>query len=94
VADLGGDGVEGVPWVGARCSGGPLPDQAVCSIDLWTGCIAGGQPVDGWCELLDAAGFTDISVGPAADAFGGSGGEKNARAFDVFAHVFLATKPV
>lgn len=34
-----------------------------------------------------------LAVGPAVDAFGGSGGEKNARAFDVFAHVFLATKP-
>jgi arsenite methyltransferase len=29
-------------------NGVPLPEQAVCSIDLWTGCIAGGQPVDGW----------------------------------------------
>lgn len=74
-------------------NGVPLPEQAVCSIDLWTGCIAGGKPVDGWCALLEATGFTDISVGPAVDAFGGSGGEKNARAFDVFAHVFLATKP-
>jgi SAM-dependent methyltransferase len=74
-------------------NGKPLPEQAVCEIDLWTGCIAGGQPVDGWYELLEQAGFVDISVGPAVDAFGGSGGEKNARAFDVYAHVFLATKP-
>jgi len=74
-------------------NGVPLPEQAVCSIDLWTGCIAGGKPVDDWCDLLETAGFTDISVGSAVDAFGGSGGEKNARAFDVFAHVFLATKP-
>jgi SAM-dependent methyltransferase len=74
-------------------NGKPLPEQAVCEIDLWTGCIAGGQPVDGWCELLEQAGFVDISVGPAVDAFGGSGGEQNARAFDVYAHVFLATKP-
>lgn len=74
-------------------NGVPLPEQAVCSIDLWTGCIAGGKPVDDWCALLEAAGFTNIAVGPAVDAFGGSGGEKNARAFDVFAHVFLATKP-
>lgn len=74
-------------------NGVPLPEQAVCSIDLWTGCIAGGMPVDNWCESLRAAGFTDISVGPAIDAFGGSGGEQNARTFDVFAHVFQATKP-
>ncbi len=74
-------------------NGIPLPEQAVCSIDLWTGCIAGGKPIDDWCSLLRAAGYTDISVGPAIDAFGGSGGEKNARTFDVSAHVFLATKP-
>ena len=74
-------------------NGVPLPEQAVCSIDLWTGCIAGGKPVDAWCALLETAGFTGISVGPAVDAFGGSGGEQNARAFEVFAHVFLATKP-
>jgi len=74
-------------------NGVQLPEQAVCSIDLWTGCIAGGRPVDDWCALLEEAGFGEISVGPAVDAFGGSGGEANARAFDVFAHVFLATKP-
>jgi SAM-dependent methyltransferase len=74
-------------------NGKPLPEQAVCEIDLWTGCIAGGQPVDGWYELLEQAGFVDITVGPPVDAFGGSGGEKNARAYDVYAHVFLATKP-
>jgi len=74
-------------------NGKPLPEQALCSIDLWTGCVGGGKPVDDWCELLADAGFVDISVGSAIDAFGGSGGEKNARAFDVYAHVFLATKP-
>ncbi|MBI2704879.1 MAG: methyltransferase domain-containing protein [Actinobacteria bacterium] len=74
-------------------NGKPLPEQAVCSIDLWTGCVGGGKPVGDWCGLLENAGFSDISVGPAIDAFGGSGGEKNARAFDVSAHVFLATKP-
>ena len=73
-------------------NGVQLPEQAICSIDLWTGCIAGGRPVDQWCALLKVAGFDEISVGPAVDAFGGSGGEVNARAFDVFAHVFLATK--
>jgi SAM-dependent methyltransferase len=74
-------------------NGKPLPEQAVCNIDLWTGCVGGGKPVDDWCDLLTDAGFTDVSVGPAIDAFGGSGGEKNARNFDVYAHVFLATKP-
>jgi arsenite methyltransferase len=74
-------------------NGKPLPEQAVCNIDLWTGCVGGGKPVDDWCALLADAGFTDVSVGRPIDAFGGSGGERNARTFDVYAHVFLATKP-
>jgi SAM-dependent methyltransferase len=74
-------------------NGKPLPEAAVCEIDLWTGCIAGGLPVDDWCEAIAGAGFTDISVSADVDAFGGSGGERNARAYDVFAHVFLARKP-
>jgi SAM-dependent methyltransferase len=75
-------------------NGKPLPEAAVCEIDLWTGCIAGGLPVDDWCAAITGAGFTDVSVGVAVDAFGGSRGENNARAYDVAAHVFLATKPV
>ena len=74
-------------------NGKPLPEAAVCEIDLWTGCIAGGMPVDDWCAAITAAGFADVSVGLEIDAFGGSGGESNARAYDVFAHVFLARKP-
>lgn len=74
-------------------NGKPLPEAAVCEIDLWTGCIAGGLPVDEWCRHLTEAGFTGISVGLAVDAFGGSGGERNARAYDVAAHVFVAIKP-
>lgn len=74
-------------------NGKPLPADAVCDIDLWTGCIAGGEPIDEWRALLEGAGFAGITVGPPIDAFGGSGGEENAREFDVFAHVFFATKP-
>jgi SAM-dependent methyltransferase len=74
-------------------NGKPLPEAAVCEIDLWTGCIAGGLPVDEWCAAIAAAGFADISVGLAVDAFGGSGSEQNARAYDVAAHVFLAHRP-
>jgi SAM-dependent methyltransferase len=74
-------------------NGKPLPEAAVCEIDLWTGCIAGGLPVDEWCAAIEGAGFDDISVGLAVDAFGGSGGETNARAYDVAAHVFLAHRP-
>jgi len=74
-------------------NGKPLPEAAVCEIDLWTGCIAGGLPVDDWCAAIEGAGFEAISVGLAVDAFGGSGGEHNARAFEVSAHVFLARRP-
>jgi SAM-dependent methyltransferase len=74
-------------------NGKPLPSAAVCEIDLWTGCIAGGLPLDEWCSMLEAAGFEDLTVSSPVDAFGGSGGEGNARAYDVFAYVFRATKP-
>jgi SAM-dependent methyltransferase len=74
-------------------NGRPLPDAAVCDVDLWPGCIAGGLPVDDWCAAIEGAGFADLSVGLAVDAFGGSGGESNARAYDVAAHVFLARRP-
>ena len=36
-------------------NGKPLPDAAVCEIDLWTGCIAGGLPVDDWCAAIEGA---------------------------------------
>jgi SAM-dependent methyltransferase len=61
--------------------------------DLWTGCIAGGLPVDDWCTAIAGAGFDEISVGLPVDAFGGSAGEGNARTYDVAAHVFLARRP-
>ena len=74
-------------------NGKPLPEAAVCEIDLWTGCIAGGLPVDDWCAAIERGGFEEVSVGLAVDAFGGSGGERNARAYEVAAHVFLAHRP-
>ena len=73
-------------------NGKPLPDQAVCSIDLWTSCVGGGKTIHEWRTLLESAGFADISVGPAVDVFATSAGEAHAREFDVMAHVFLATK--
>lgn len=70
--------------------GGDVPAAASCDIDLWTDCIAGGLSVDGWREAMADAGFVDIEVGPAVDAFGGAPGEPNARRFDVWAHAFSA----
>ena len=70
-----------------------VPEEAVCNIDLWTDCIAGGLSRDRWQEALERAGFVDVRVGPPVDTFGGAPGEANARTFEVCAHVFLARKP-
>ena len=43
--------------------------------------------------MLEDTGFVDVQVGPATDTFGGAGGEKKARAFEVFGYPFLARKP-
>lgn len=43
--------------------------------------------------LLEQAGFVDVLVGQAVDAFGGAGGEKNARAYEVYGYAFLAHRP-
>lgn len=43
--------------------------------------------------MLEGVGFENVQVGPAIDTFGEAGGEKNARAFDVFGYPFMARKP-
>jgi hypothetical protein len=43
--------------------------------------------------MLEDSGFTDITIGPAADTFGGATGENNARSFEVYGYTFLARKP-
>jgi SAM-dependent methyltransferase len=70
----------------------PVPAEAVCNIDLWTDCIAGGLSCDGWQQAVRDAGFAAIEVGPPVDTFGGARGEANARRFEVFGHPFLAHK--
>jgi hypothetical protein len=40
--------------------------------------------------MLHDSGFTNITIGPAVDAFGGTPGEEQARAFDVYGYTFLA----
>ena len=42
--------------------------------------------------MLEDTGFTDVTVGPAVDTFGGAGGEDKARAFEVYAYSFLARR--
>lgn len=72
--------------------GRAVPEDARCNIDLWTDCIAGGLSLDEWQATMEEAGFVDVRIGPAVDAFGGAPGEGNARSFDVFAYVFSADK--
>jgi arsenite methyltransferase len=73
--------------------GRPVPAEAVCNIDLWTDCIAGGLSCDGWKQVMRDAEFAGIEVGPPVDTFRGARGEPNARQFEVFGHPFLAHKP-
>jgi arsenite methyltransferase len=73
--------------------GRDVPPDAVCNIDLWTDCIAGGLSRDAWQRVLGDAGFVAVEVGPPVDTFGGAPGEANARRFEVFGHAFVARKP-
>jgi hypothetical protein len=43
--------------------------------------------------MLEQVGFVDVKVGKPVDTFGGAGGEKNARRFEVFGYPFIARKP-
>jgi hypothetical protein len=43
--------------------------------------------------MLEDTGFTDVTIGDAADTFGGATGEEKARAFDVYGYAFLARRP-
>lgn len=73
--------------------GRPVPAEAVCDIDLWTDCIAGGLSSHGWQQAMRDTGFDEVEAGPPVDTFGGARGEANARRFEVFGHPFLAHKP-
>ena len=43
--------------------------------------------------MLEDSGFVDVEIGLGVDTFGGAGGEKNARLFEVFGYPFVARKP-
>jgi hypothetical protein len=70
-----------------------VPDEAICNIDLWTDCIAGGLSCDGWQQVIRDAGFATVEIGSPVDTFSGAGGEANARRFEVYGYPFLADKP-
>lgn len=72
--------------------GNAVPEAAKCDIELWTDCIAGGQSVDEWCELIAGAGFIGLAVGVPTDTFGGAAGEGRARSYSVFGHTFRGRK--
>jgi hypothetical protein len=42
--------------------------------------------------MLEDSGFTDVTIGPAVDNFGGTHGEEQARALEVYGYAFLAFK--
>jgi len=42
--------------------------------------------------MLEESGFVDVMIGPPTDTFGGAGGEKNARRFEVYGYPFMAVK--
>ncbi len=42
--------------------------------------------------MLEDTGFVDVTIGDAADTFGGATGEDKARAFEVYGYAFLARR--
>ena len=43
---------------------GPLPDSIKNSLSAWAGCVAGAVDAKDYIAMLEAVGFTDISVTP------------------------------
>ena len=42
--------------------------------------------------MLEDTGFIAVTIGEAADTFGGATGEEKARTFEVYGYAFLARK--
>ena len=43
---------------------GPLPDSVKKSLSAWAGCVAGAVEVTEYISMMEAVGFTDISITP------------------------------
>ncbi|HSL43229.1 MAG TPA: arsenite methyltransferase [Anaerolineales bacterium] len=43
---------------------GPLPDAVKQSLSAWAGCVAGAVEVKDYVTMMEAVGFTDISITP------------------------------
>ena len=66
--------------------------QAQTSVDPWWAALTVWGVVNA-VNLLQAAGFVDVTIGAPVDTFAGTTGKENARAFAVYGHAFLARKP-
>ena len=44
---------------------GPLPDAVKKSLSAWAGCVAGAVEVKEYISMMEAVGFTNISIVPA-----------------------------
>ncbi len=42
--------------------------------------------------MLREAGFVEVVIGDPVDTFGGAGGERNARAYEVYGYAFRARR--
>jgi hypothetical protein len=42
--------------------------------------------------MLEQAGFVEVVIGDPVDTFGGAGGERNARAYEVYGYAFRALR--
>jgi hypothetical protein len=42
--------------------------------------------------MLEETGFLGVTIGDPVDTFGGAGGERNARAYEVYGYAFRARR--
>ncbi|NWG07772.1 MAG: arsenite methyltransferase [Chloroflexi bacterium] len=45
-------------------TGGPLPEEVKQSLSAWAGCVAGAVEAKEYTAMMEAAGFTDITIKP------------------------------
>ncbi len=54
----------GVLAVSDIVTDGPLPEAVKQSLSMWAGCVAGAVDAGDYLAMMEAAGFTDISITP------------------------------
>jgi SAM-dependent methyltransferase/TusA-related sulfurtransferase len=70
----------------------PVPQSAVCNIDLWTGCIAGALLEPELQSTVVRAGFVDFEITWRADVFSGAPQHSSAANFGTLGINFRARK--